>query len=412
MQLHRQISDDIDAEYGIEMTERSNAGSNTTTSHEMSPPSGVNAEDGTATTSGEDTTNGKELPTAGLHWAEMMMTLIFVTVIIIIVLFCVYLARRSWFDNCSLEEGWDPTPANPSACAFIDMIETPTPYLYMLLLSFPIYSLIQHSAHLETLKTHMLVYIYITTTLIRGLSGFSGWTIGRNIPVLVWASNCPAKAIWLWALMALWFWDWTYLGVYEDEYGDEAARAIRNKHGAVVWKNTPSKDGSKPDTSGEGFMNDLVPAYRKSYMPMSEITIRLGYIHIVDNLIHVIWLRYYIENGPYTLYINNSEIFTLVLLLQMAVYTYARMRTHVTFVRDADDDEEEGLGLEQWGQEVQSQQSWSEGLFTRPARQNLPREPTVDKHVRLLVMLFVVTVAMAVGGAKLKHETRSPHPQH
>jgi hypothetical protein len=63
--------------------------------------------------------------------------------------------------------------------------------------------------------------------------------MSRCLIVLSWYSNCPWKALWLWFLLALCFWDWTYLGTYDDHYGDEAALATRDKDGDIVWKYIP-----------------------------------------------------------------------------------------------------------------------------------------------------------------------------
>jgi hypothetical protein len=61
-------------------------------------------------------------------------------------------------------------------------------------------------------------------------------------------------------------------------------------------------------------------------------------VHLIDNTIHVIWLRYFIAEAPYTSYVNNSEILTMLLGATLAVYTYTRIRTHVYF-----NDDEAGL---------------------------------------------------------------------
>jgi len=67
------------------------------------------------------------------------------------------------------------------------------------------------------------------------------------------------------------------------------------------------------------------------YTYWQDMVVRPGYIHVVDNLVHVIWLHYSFEQSPYTGYVNNSEILTGFLMAQMAIYNYARTRTRVTF---------------------------------------------------------------------------------
>jgi len=71
-----------------------------------------------------------------------------------------------------------------------------------------------------------------------------------------------------------------------------------------------------------------------AYYSWRDLTVRLGYIHVIDNLVHVIWLRYLYEYGPYTQYINNSELFTILLALQMSVYIYTRR--HVKLYYDVE----------------------------------------------------------------------------
>jgi hypothetical protein len=39
-----------------------------------------------------------------------------------------------------------------------------------------------------------------------------------------------------------------------------------------------------------------------------DITVRTTYIHVTDSFVQVLWLRYFCEYGPYTTYMNNSEI--------------------------------------------------------------------------------------------------------
>jgi hypothetical protein len=69
---------------------------------------------------------------------------------------------------------------------------------------------------------------------------------------------------------------------------------------------------------------------------MEDVVIRLSYILFVDNVIHTLWLRYGAVDAPYTQYISNSEILTLLLGVTLAIYTDARMFTHVVFPTDAE----------------------------------------------------------------------------
>ena len=71
--------------------------------------------------------------------------------------------------------------------------------------------------------------------------------------------------------------------------------------------------------------------YEPRYMPWKDVAVRLSYIHFIDNLIHVIWIRYNFTHGPYTSYLNNSEFTLLLLFIGLALYTYVRIQSHVAF---------------------------------------------------------------------------------
>lgn len=116
-------------------------------------------------------------------------------------------------------------------------------------------------------------------------------------------------------------------------FWDQDTRSVLDENGAVEWVFTSEE---KPDERYE--------AYSPTYMPWQDTIVRLSYIHMVDNLIHVLWLRFYQSSGPYTSYLNNSELFTLLLFIQMGLYTYSRIKSHVIFTHG--DDEEMVIDVE------------------------------------------------------------------
>lgn len=73
-------------------------------------------------------------------------------------------------------------------------------------------------------------------------------------------------------------------------------------------------------------------------MPWQDTIVRLSYIHIIDNLVYALWLRFYFENGPYTADVNNSELLTLFLVVIMGIYTFARIESHVVFKHEEDEE--------------------------------------------------------------------------
>lgn len=102
-----------------------------------------------------------------------------------------------------------------------------------------------------------------------------------------------------------------------------------DKIGTTVWKFSPPSDDNIPEFP-----------FSPAFLPWTDTTIRLAYLTLLDNTMFVLWLRYGYQHAPYSPHISNSEILTILLFISMALYTYARMRTHVVFLND------EELGLE------------------------------------------------------------------
>ncbi|CAA9956874.1 hypothetical protein PTMSG1_00482 [Pyrenophora teres f. maculata] len=162
---------------------------------------------------------------------------------------------------------------------------------------------------------------------------FSGLTTQLNWPTLIWNSNSSGKFVWLWILVQGSFWNWTYLGFYEDYYFEEGTRMVYDQVGRPVWTFRSEKIGDK---NADCFYHP----YGSIFLPWRDIAIRLAYYHVIDNTIHVLWFRYFNTDAPYKTHLNNLEILTMVLFTTLVIYIYARMRTHVYF---SDDDDERGL---------------------------------------------------------------------
>lgn len=350
----------------------------------------------------------------GMHQFLLLLYIWGVAVVFWLSMGIVAFRYPEWIENCGVSFDRPEVPT-PSACAFKDALEKPgliTRILIPCAMVFAIvYAVVRHRgpAGLIQLKKNMVVLIFITTTLIRCLSTYSGHTISRSINLFFWNSNGLLKPFFIYCLMALWFWDWTYLGVYDDVYADDEEFVIRNEKGEVVWECIPIMPADLRLLHQQNFalstlFNDYpVPYWRREYFPFQDSVVRLGCIHIIDNLIHVRWLRFQIENGPYTPYINNSEFLTLMLIIQMGLYTYARMRTHITFQRHGGDEEQEMVPLGHSSQIIY-EESWSQGLFCRPERQNLPRPNSRLKPIRMVLWLlsasFIIVAIVAKIGVK------------
>jgi hypothetical protein len=95
--------------------------------------------------------------------------------------------------------------------------------------------------------------------------------------------------------------------------------AIWNRTYLSTHVDAPTSYTILPTTESE--KDEKAPENR--HIPWRDAVIRLAYYHILDNLIHVIYLRHYwpFDDGkPYTAYINNSEILTVVLAVQMVAW--------------------------------------------------------------------------------------------
>jgi len=149
----------------------------------------------------------------------------------------------SWLEHCTPEE---ISIATESACYFKEVVEKPTVFLHVPLLLATHYTLKEHLKALAQLKKYTLALTFLTTTLIRCLSSFSGWTtqrteqpgqrIWKHNHIWLWSSSSPGKLAWLWFLIASGPWVWTYLGTYGDAYWDEAAQCIKDEDGRDVWR--------------------------------------------------------------------------------------------------------------------------------------------------------------------------------
>ncbi|KAI4622203.1 hypothetical protein J4E83_004943 [Alternaria metachromatica] len=209
-----------------------------------------------------------------------------------------------------------------------DVFETPTHRgwlaFYALVVITLLHGLVAHrNKPWRLLQVTFWLHV-LTTAIIRCLSTFSGWTTQPDWASLIWNSNSSGKFIWLWLLVEMGCWSWTCLGFYDDYYFREATRTVHDRSGHPVWTFTVDK-------SDEETTDALYSPYNLIFRPWRDIAVRLSYVHLIDNAIHVIWFRYFHVDAPYTAYVNNSEILTIILFVLLAVYTYTRMRTHVYF---------------------------------------------------------------------------------
>ncbi|KAF2804943.1 uncharacterized protein BDZ99DRAFT_146103 [Mytilinidion resinicola] len=199
--------------------------------------------------------------------------------------------------------------------------ESPTLSLWIPILLLQIYTLLQCGNQPAKLEAAMFWSLLLTPLAIRCLTLLLALCSSEPYDDAMWPlvpifSNSPGKPAAISIICDWLLWDRVYLGRYQDYCYDEASRSVTDVDGAVLHR-------FKPD------QNPI-------YFPWRDLTVRLGYIHVIDNFLHVIWLRYFYADGPYTAHINNSELFTVLLVVQVAVYSYARRCTCVKLHDDVE----------------------------------------------------------------------------
>jgi hypothetical protein len=288
---------------------------------------------------------------------------------------------------CFWEESGQMRASDPGCQYNRDVFETPThsgwPAFYALLVVTFVFGLIVYrNSPLRLMQVTFWLHFLITTT-IRCLSTFSGWTTQPTWSSLIWNSNSPGKICWLWLLVECGCWNWTYLGFYDDYYFHEATRTVHDRSGNSVWRFT----SEKTDDDSEDM---LYSPYSLMFRPWRDIAVRLSYIHLIDNTIHVIWLRYFHVDAPYTAYINNSEILTVLLFLSLTVYTFTRMHTHVYF----DDAVADSLA-DMKSTDPLSKHSATRDLFTFASPHHLFRTASKSRQIFMISMCVMATAAVA-----------------
>ncbi|KAJ8107833.1 hypothetical protein OPT61_g8590 [Boeremia exigua] len=208
--------------------------------------------------------------------------------------------------SCCEKPYLDLPPSNPLQRQEICTLNPPTPILPIFVLKavlesprVPIYALFlgltllsvyrvrRNTASLKALHFRLILGLLSVVRLLSSASGFSE-IYDTDWQMLPWDSASPHKVVFLNWIINLRHWNPYYLGRY----------------------------------------SNVAPADRKSRPRWSDVVIRLAYYHVVDNAAHVIWLRFFrpTHNGePFTEYVNNSEILTVILLVLMVAWTGLRV---------------------------------------------------------------------------------------
>ncbi|KAH7074098.1 hypothetical protein FB567DRAFT_453342 [Paraphoma chrysanthemicola] len=200
-------------------------------------------------------------------------------------------------------------PNKPVTPDFIwkDVLETPQLLLYASFLVF-VWLCIGSVLHdIARLKNRLFWIVFCTLSVIRFLSTASG-SIHYYTELqlwLPWDSGSFFKAWWLWEMLILSHWDWKFLeiiGRFDEKTAHEVAETTDK---TTKTKITPTR-----------------PTWR-------DAIVRLAYYHIFDNAAHVVWLRFFWPHNdgkPFTEYISNSEILTVILTGLMVAWTWVQVQ--------------------------------------------------------------------------------------
>jgi hypothetical protein len=190
------------------------------------------------------------------------------------------------------EEQWSVLRNASMHCPYNkDFFETPTHRVFILFygllgLGFTAALIAYHNQPRNLKRATIWLHVLITT-VIRGLSSFSGFTTLHNWSSLIWNSNSEGKIVWLWPLVENGCWSWTYLSFYEDYYFHDDTRTVHDRAGQPIWTFTYEKTGDEAK-------DDTYNPYSPIFLPWRDIAVRLSYVHLIDNTIHAIWFRYFI----------------------------------------------------------------------------------------------------------------------
>jgi hypothetical protein len=219
-----------------------------------------------------------------------------------------------------------------------DILETPHTLAWSFIFLVCAIAMVYCRCANRDLKPLLFRLLVVTSLAVRCLSIFSGTfnliEIGLWIPT---SGMSFFKGFFLQWMVHWSVWKCHYLGKYDDD-----ARSVACSDGLTTddpplepTVNADSKPtlepninaDSKPPLEQHGSRADL----SEGQVTWRDAAVRLAYFYVVDNTIHVLWLRYCWEFGngqPYTSYLNNSEILTMFLTAQVLAWIGLNVWTH------------------------------------------------------------------------------------
>jgi hypothetical protein len=231
-----------------------------------------------------------------------------------------------------------------------DEFETPHWILWLIVLITVVTISFGYSRFPQRAKEGLLYSMIANMLFIRYLSTFSGWThYGESMLWFwfPWDTRSHLKGFILASFVKLRVWDRLWWGAYSDSSQDTTLTNLTGNDAPSI----PSQDATVSsshqvdpltrcigcafcdslhlcDLLNLGFFYRNITDHYKP-VPWRDAMIRLAFYHVLDNIVVVLQLRFscpYAEGAPYTTYVNNSEIATWVLVLQVYIWKLFRMR--------------------------------------------------------------------------------------
>ncbi|KAH7357592.1 hypothetical protein BKA66DRAFT_574231 [Pyrenochaeta sp. MPI-SDFR-AT-0127] len=195
------------------------------------------------------------------------------------------------------------------------VVERPCPLTWLLLILTGLIALACSERRLR--KNVLFCIVFVTLFITRCMGTFSGMqhlkmSAASVLQQLPWDSASDFKAFFLFWMVESPIWDYSYLSRFTDDGSEQGKLSL-----VPV---SVANDNEDDDDNEAGTEAPRPISFR-------DAMVRLAYYHVIDNTLHMIWLRYlwpFGEGEPYTEYFNNSEALNILLVLVVIVWTCFR----------------------------------------------------------------------------------------
>jgi hypothetical protein len=125
--------------------------------------------------------------------------------------------------NCGYVPAYEPCKPDqfakdPFSCRFERFVESPPEHLCRMLLIFMFIGTVLFSRVPRKLKNFAFLVNTVATFTLRVLTSFSATATETSSTLIIWNSNSYWKPLFLWFLIELWVWEWSYLGTFSDTH--------------------------------------------------------------------------------------------------------------------------------------------------------------------------------------------------